>query len=54
MAQLEQRGPSSSKPTYGANAFVHHKVAMQIVLYLLIPTVTTQDAPMSSIQKYYY
>ena len=51
MAQLEQRGPVVAPTTYGANAFVAPQGGYTNSFVSVDTTVTTQDAPMSSIQN---
>ena len=51
MAQLEQRGPVVAPTTYGANAFVAPQGGYTNSFVSIDTTVTTQDAPMSSIQN---
>ena len=51
IAQLEQRGPVAAPTTYGANAFVAPQGGYANSFVSIDTTVTTQDAPMSSIQN---
>ena len=51
MAQLEQRGPVAASTIYDANAFVPPQGGYANSFVSVDTTVTTQDAPMSSIQN---